>query len=535
MDIINEPLDYETEFETLHNDSPMKDYYRDKIIFLTGGLGFLGQLYVEKLLRADVKCIYLLLRQKKGKNPESRLKETFCGTHFSQLQKHDPQYLKRLRIIEGDLEKLNLGICENDLKDIYDNVEIILHAAADVRFDEKLLKLLMVNLRGTRELCIIAEKTKNLQVFSYISTGYSHCPRNRIDEEFYESPVNPDVMIALAEKIDISTDNHIEILTERIIRPWPNTYTYSKSLSEELVRNYGKKFPICIIRPTIVISTFQDPIPAWCNNIYGLNGVLVACGMGVLRLMPLNHKLVGDIICADFVINSTLAAIWVTAIDERNKIKPIEPEIYHVSTGEDRPTTWGDISKEMTKTCDEFPSARMLWRQCPNSTICPFMWKYLTIFYHVIPGVVLDLYLKVTGKENRLLPVYRKVHRFMEALKYFMQHEWKITNTNMKRVWARMSKIDQDFFPSDVRRYKWSEFTYNYNHGLRMYIGREPICVADTAKKRYNNMVIAHYFLLLIYYGFHVFVFGFIAMKMGFFNYLQQSAIDTYEFIINPE
>lgn len=31
--------------------SPMRDFYFGKVIFLTGGTGFLGQLYVEKLLR----------------------------------------------------------------------------------------------------------------------------------------------------------------------------------------------------------------------------------------------------------------------------------------------------------------------------------------------------------------------------------------------------------------------------------------------------------------------------------------------------
>lgn len=31
--------------------TPIKDFYRGKTVFLTGGTGFLGQLYVEKLLR----------------------------------------------------------------------------------------------------------------------------------------------------------------------------------------------------------------------------------------------------------------------------------------------------------------------------------------------------------------------------------------------------------------------------------------------------------------------------------------------------
>lgn len=38
--------------------------------------------------------------------------------------------------------------------------------------------------------------------------------------------------------------------------------------------------------------------------------MLVACGLGFLRIMVFDRSLKGDIICADFVTNSTLAAIW---------------------------------------------------------------------------------------------------------------------------------------------------------------------------------------------------------------------------------
>lgn len=37
--------------ETRFIDSPMKRFYRDKTVFITGGTGFLGQLFIEKLLR----------------------------------------------------------------------------------------------------------------------------------------------------------------------------------------------------------------------------------------------------------------------------------------------------------------------------------------------------------------------------------------------------------------------------------------------------------------------------------------------------
>ena len=55
--------------------SPIKDYLRDKTVFVTGGLGFIGKLLVEKLLRCDVNKIYLLARAKKGKSLEERFEK----------------------------------------------------------------------------------------------------------------------------------------------------------------------------------------------------------------------------------------------------------------------------------------------------------------------------------------------------------------------------------------------------------------------------------------------------------------------------
>lgn len=54
-------------------------FYSNKIIFITGGTGFVGSSLVEKLLRTcpDIKKIYLLIRGKKGKTADERLKEIY--------------------------------------------------------------------------------------------------------------------------------------------------------------------------------------------------------------------------------------------------------------------------------------------------------------------------------------------------------------------------------------------------------------------------------------------------------------------------
>lgn len=65
-----------------------------------------------------------------------------------------------------------------------------------------------------------------------------------------------------------------------------------------------------------MIATFSDPIPGYCTNYFGLNGVLAACGLGIVRTVYGNINFVANVVCADFVVNGTLAIAWDTL---RNK------------------------------------------------------------------------------------------------------------------------------------------------------------------------------------------------------------------------
>lgn len=159
--------------------------------------------------------------------------------------------MDRVQPVEGDLQQLQLGISEEDRQTIIENVHIVLHSAADVRFDETLQNLLLINLRGTREVLRLCEQIKQLQIYIHISTGYSHCPRQHIEERFYEVPMTPYQMLDLAERLQDRDQEQVEIMTDQLISPWPNTYTYTKALTEELVRGFRTKFPIAVIRPTI--------------------------------------------------------------------------------------------------------------------------------------------------------------------------------------------------------------------------------------------------------------------------------------------
>lgn len=94
---------------------------------------------------------------------------------FSKIGEHERKnYFSRLQIVFGDLtEEINLGISTQDQNQMNNEVEIIYHVAADVRFDENLSDAILANVRGTREILKLAGNISSLKAFIYVSTSFS--------------------------------------------------------------------------------------------------------------------------------------------------------------------------------------------------------------------------------------------------------------------------------------------------------------------------------------------------------------------------
>lgn len=208
------------------------------------------------LYRIGVKRVYVLMRAKKNRSSRERLEQMCMGPVFQHLPKHDPNFLERIEIVTGDLSKPQLGIeCGTILEELKENIEIVIHAAADVRFNEPIFNLAWCNLVGTRDLLELSKQMNKLQVFIYMSTAFSNTKENsdiNIDERFYEPPMDADVLINYVQKFQSEVDQDLlNMIAPILINPWPNNYTFSKALSESVVRRYGDHFPIAVIRPTI--------------------------------------------------------------------------------------------------------------------------------------------------------------------------------------------------------------------------------------------------------------------------------------------
>lgn len=146
--------------------SEIQDFFRNSTIFLTGATGFLGKLLLEKLLRGcpDLKHIYILIREKKGKEREKRFQEVFDVPIFDGLKRKKPNFQSKVSLVSGDCVLPDLGLDEEIKKKLIDEVDVVFHCAATVRFDQHIKTAAYINVRAVRDLINMAKQMKKLKV-----------------------------------------------------------------------------------------------------------------------------------------------------------------------------------------------------------------------------------------------------------------------------------------------------------------------------------------------------------------------------------
>lgn len=72
--------------------------------------------------------------------------------------------MDKIVAVAGDLTLPGLGISQTDLQSIIDEVSVVFNSAASVRFDDDLKDALETNVKGPRQLLVICQRIKNLEV-----------------------------------------------------------------------------------------------------------------------------------------------------------------------------------------------------------------------------------------------------------------------------------------------------------------------------------------------------------------------------------
>jgi hypothetical protein len=75
-----------------------------------------------------------------------------------------PKFRHKVTVISGDCSMPGLGLKPSDRNLLTEDVNLVFHGAATVRFDEKLRLAVGINVAGTRSVIELAQEMKKLKV-----------------------------------------------------------------------------------------------------------------------------------------------------------------------------------------------------------------------------------------------------------------------------------------------------------------------------------------------------------------------------------
>lgn len=292
-----------------------------------------------------------------------------------------------VNVVAGDITRDRLGLSEADFKEVTetDPVDVILHCAGNVNFDPPLDQALNVNSRGVghklefakaagcglvhMSTCFVAgERTgpifESTPVVGYTPAGMEFDAerelndavalaeevRRRADAQVLENRFYEQAREALTDKgLDYENPQRLadgfktfknrwidnELKREGMERAkqwgWTNTYTYTKSIGEQITlkRAAEMDIPVTIVRPAIVESSNTFPFQGWNEGINTCAPIVYIYWKGV-RFTPSNPDNILDIVPVDDVCRGTLLAA--TALMHKRH-KPV----YQFATGDANP------------------------------------------------------------------------------------------------------------------------------------------------------------------------------------------------------
>nr|UEV87812.1 pheromone gland-specific fatty acyl reductase [Maruca vitrata] len=445
-----------TVIENSNDQQSVADFYAGKSVFITGGTGFLGKVFIEKLLYSckDIDKVFILIRDKKGESTPKRLQQMLNNRIFDRVKKTNPNAFSKVIPIIGDISEPNLGIKPEDEQKLIDAVSVVFHSAATVKFFEPLKVAMNINFEGTRRMINLSKRMKKLHNFVYISTAYSQTIYPVLEERVYSAPAKVEDVYKFIEKYNFDVKK-----TNKFIANRPNTYTFTKAMSE----NYAgtcPDIPVTIVRPSLVGATINEPYPGWLDNWFAMTAPAIDVARGLNRHCLTQPQTRCDVIPVDYVTN--LSVIAGAKYNGGNGVP-----VYNSTSGGTNPITWSQVF-------DKFIAESRKHNICISEPSVvynksKFIYELSTLLFQKTPAYASDLMLRLKGDKPRHVDLLRRALMTRHSMEYFLQ-DWTTKADKARALYASLSKADQEEFPCDPADINWESYLTDYFEGVRTHL-----------------------------------------------------------------
>src|SRR5918993_1169940 len=487
-------------------------------------------------------------------------------------------------VLGGDIGDTNLGYSDEEAQRVADDIDIIINSAGNVTFNPTLESALRTNVVGTQNVIAFARRMKRPALI-HVSTCFvagnrsgpvwesdpviGYFPRKeelpgvefhveqeirdcaklaeRVRDEARDAvqaarfreqarkrlieegrdPDDLDAMgLAVARERKVWTRERLtELGMERsAFWGWPNIYTYTKSLGEQLVAA-ETDIVRTIVRPSIVESAMRFPFPGW-NEGFTTTAPLIFLTLKGQTQIPANDKLILDITPVDEVAAVMLAVAAEACVGEPRMV-------YQAATGDSNPNNMERIvglvglykRKHFQEKESGFKLLNELAGRMEAKTVSPSRFdatstpminaaakKLSGALDHIRPrwggGRLTDIVDQAKATMDRVEEVTRETKEAFELFRPFtVENSYVFRADNVRSLFARIREDEQQLLRWNPEQFDWYDYWMNVHFpGLkkwvfptleedmraqpkRVYTYRDLLELFETSSKRFSTRV----------------------------------------------
>src|SRR6266516_2391921 len=501
----------------------------------------IGRVYVTVRARSQEESEARFWNNVLTEPPFDPLRERYCSALDGFIR-------DKVEVVGGDIAENNLGFSDEEAQRIADDIDVVINSAGNVTFNPTLESGLRTNVVGIQNVIAFTKRMKrpclvhistcfvagnrsgaiweNDDVIGYfprrgelkgvdfsVEQEIKDCAkmserareeakdamrvaqfreqaRKRLNEELRDTD-DPDALgLAVARERKVWTRNRLtELGIERAkFWGWPNIYTYTKALGEQLVAA-ETGIVRSIVRPSIVESSLSYPFPGWNEGFTTTAPIIFLILKGQTQI-PANGKLILDITPVDQIASVMLAVAAVACVEEPRLV-------YQAATGDSNPNNMeriiGLVGLYKRKHFQEKDTGIKLINEIAarleprgvstatfEATSIPMLntaaKKAATLLDRARPrwcgGRVVEVIDRVRAIVDRVEEITRETTEAFEMFRPFMiENAYVFRYDNVRSLFSSIRKDEQALLSWNPEAYDWYDYWLNtHMPGLKKWV-----------------------------------------------------------------